>query len=156
MITFKIIATTEEIVELKTRKHFKLYQVHECIQTPRAGYVSETIKTFDLEGTEIGTKQEIKSFYFGFANTAQAERFADYAKYKFPLLDKVSTHCEARLSKRLASPFEVKIRNLAVISGDLLAFFGNAIQKEIDSPKVAEIADKQSEHEALKKKMKRL
>jgi hypothetical protein len=156
MITFKIISTTEEAVELKTRKHFKLYQVHECIQTPRAGYVSETIKTFDLSGTEIGTKQEIKSFYFGFANTAQAEKFADFARYKFPLLDKIPTHCEARLSKRLASPFEVKIRNLSMISGDLLAFFGNAIQKEIDSPKVVEIDDKAAEYEALKKKVKRL
>ena len=156
MISFQIIATTEEVVELKTRKHFKVYQVHICKQTPRAGYVSETIKTFDLEGTVISAKQEIKSFYFGFANSAQAEKFADFARYKFPLLDKIPTHCEARLSKRLASPFEVKIRNLTVISGDLLAFFGNAIQKEIDSPKVAEIADKQSEHEALKKKMKRL
>jgi hypothetical protein len=151
MITFKIIATTEELVELKTRKHFKLYQVHECKQTDRAGYVSESIKTFDKEGSAIGSKQQIKSFYFGFANTAQAEKFADYAKYKFPLLDKVPSNCEARLSKRLRSPFEVKIRNLAMISDDLIAFFGNAIQKELDRPKVTEI-----DHEAMKAKVKRL
>lgn len=153
MITFKIVSSQFEIEELKTRTHHKNYIVHECKQSQRIAYVSESIQTFDKQGTLIKSSQEIKSFYFGFANSAQADKFADFAKYKFPLLDKYHGHCEARLSKRLKSPFEVKIRNLALISDDLLSFFGNCIAKDIQ-PKIIDLPT--VDHEAMRKLVKRL
>ncbi|MFN4834344.1 MAG: hypothetical protein ACK5S8_09645 [Pseudanabaena sp.] len=153
MISFQIIATESEIEELKTRTHHKTYSVHVCKQSERIGYVSELTQTFDKSGTAIGTKQEIKSFYFGFANSAQAEKFEGYAKYKFPLLDKYHGHCEARLSKRLKSPFEVKIRNLATIKDELHSFFCQCIDKEL-APKVLEMP--QVDHDAMRAKVKRL
>ncbi|MCA6572112.1 MAG: hypothetical protein IM535_08395 [Pseudanabaena sp. M38BS1SP1A06MG] len=151
MITFKVISSQFDIEELKTRTHHKNYTVHQCKQSERIGYVSEAVQTFDKQGTLIKSSQEIKSFYFGFPNSAQADKFADFAKYKFPLLDKYHGHCEARLSKRLKSPFEVKIRNLALISDDLFAFFGKCIDQEL-SPKVIEI-DRDLE---MRKKVSRL
>ena len=137
MITFKIIASQAELVELKTRSHHKLYSVHECKQSSRAGYVSESVQSFK-DGICFKTSNEIKSFYFGFPNSAQADKFEDFCKYKFPELSKYNGHCEARLSKRLKSPFEVKIRNLASISADLFTFFGQCIDKEL-SPKVVDM-----------------
>ena len=139
MITFKIIATQAEVIELKPRSHHKVYSVHECKQSSRIGYVSESVQSFDKEGTCFKTSQEIKSFYFGFPNSAQAERFEDFCKYKFPLLSSHTGHCESRLSKRLKSPFEVKIRNLAGISADLFNFFCQCIDKELAAPKVVEM-----------------
>ncbi|MCA6580472.1 MAG: hypothetical protein IM537_05920 [Pseudanabaena sp. M57BS1SP1A06MG] len=151
MITFKIISSQFETEELKTRTHHKTYTLHECKQSERIGYVCESVQTFDKSGTLIKSSQEIKSFYFGFANSAQADKFADFAKYRFPLLDKYHGHCEARLSKRLKSPFEVKIRNLALISDDLFGFFGQCIDQEL-APKVVEI-DRDLE---MRKKVSRL
>ena len=152
MITFKIIATQFEIEQLKTRAHHKTHTLHECVQSNRLGYISEMAQTFDKEGTQIKSSQSIKSFYFGFPNTAQAEKFEDFIKYKFPDLAAYSTHCESRLSKRLKSPFEVKVRNLDKISDALFAFFCQCVDKEL-SPKVLEI----SEYEAdMRRKVKRL
>ena len=139
MITFKIIATQFDVVKMKTRSHHKVYSVHECEQSARIGYVSESVQSFDKEGTCFQTSNEIKSFYFGFPNSAQADKFEDFCKYKFPELSKYHGHCEARLSKRLKSPFEVKIRNLASISVDLFAFFSQCIDKELVAPKVVEM-----------------
>lgn len=139
MITFKIISTVSDVENLKTRSHHKVYTVHECSQSPRIGYVMESIQTFDLQGSLIKSSQCIKSFYFGFANSAQAEKFADYCKYKFADLDKYGTNCESRLSKRLKSPFEVKIRNLSTIKDELSTFFGKCIDRELNSPKVVEM-----------------
>ena len=150
MISFKIIATQTEVEKLKTRTHHKTYSVHECKQSNRIGYVSEIIQTFDLEGTLVKASQSIKSFYFGFPNSAQAEKFEDFAKYKFPALETYGTNCEARLSKRLKSPFEVKIRNLKAISDDLFAFFSKCIDREL-APTVVDI-----DREEVKKKLKRL
>ena len=139
MITFKIIASTSETTELKTRRHEKTYTVHECCQSDRIGYVSQLVQTFNLEGTLIKSGQKIMSFYFGFPNTCQAEKFEDFAKYKFPLLGAFETHCTSRLSKRLKSPFEVKIRNLEEIDLDLMNFFSSCIDKELAAPKVVAI-----------------
>jgi hypothetical protein len=139
LISFKIIATDSHIEALKTRNHIKTYTVHECKQTDRIGYISELVQTFDLAGTLIKSSQRIKSYYFGFPNTSQAEKFADCAKYKFPDLQKLDTHCEARLSKRLKSPFEVKIRNLKEIEENLHAFFFKCIDQELNGKKVVEI-----------------
>ena len=139
MITFKIIASTSETVKLKTRTHEKTYTVHECCQSNRIGYVSQLIQTFDLQGTLIKSGQKIMSFYFGFANTAQAEKFEDFAKYKFPLLGMFETHCTSRLSKRLKSPFEVKVRNLEEIESELMIFFNKCIDRELNGSKVIEM-----------------
>jgi hypothetical protein len=99
----------------------------------------ETIKTFDLQGTLVKSSQSIKSYYFGFPNSAQADKFADYCKYKFPDLDKYGTNCESRLSKRLKSPFEVKIRNLSTIKDQLATFFSKCLNQELNSPKVIDM-----------------
>lgn len=156
LISFKIIATQIEVEQLKTRAHHKTYTVHECVQSNRIGYVMESVQTFDLDGALIKSSQSIKSYYFGFPNSVQAEKFADFARFKFADLDKYGTNCEARLSKRLKSPFEVKIRNLSTIKNDLATFFGQCLDKELSAPKVVEIDDKAAEYEALKKKVKRL
>ena len=139
VITFKIIATQSETEALKTRTHHKTYSVHECCQSQRIGYVMESVQTFNLEGSLIKSSQSIKSYYFGFPNSSQADKFADFAKYKFPLLDKYGTNCESRLSKRLKSPFEVKIRNLSTLKDELATFFGQCIDKELNSAKVVEM-----------------
>jgi hypothetical protein len=136
MITFKIISTASDVENLKTRSHHKVYSVHECCQSARIGYVMESTKTFDLQGTLIKSSQSIKSYYFGFPNSSQADKFADYCKYKFPDLDKYGTNCESRLSKRLKSPFEVKIRNLSTLKDELATFFKQCIDKELFSSKV--------------------
>jgi len=154
MISFKIIATQIDVEQLKTRSHHKTYTVHQCSQSERIGYVSELIQTFNNEGTMTKTSQSIKSFYFGFPNSAQAEKFADFARYKFSALDAFGTNCEARLSKRLKSPFEVKIRNLKAISDDLFAFFSKCVDQEINGKKVVDLP--QVDHEAMRKKVKRL
>ncbi len=154
MISFKIIATDSEVESLKTRSHIKTYTMHECKQSDRIGYISELVQTFNLEGTLIKSSQSIKSYYFGFPNTAQAEKFAEFAKYKFPALDKYGTNCEARLAKRLKSPFEVKIRNLASIKNELSTFFGQCIDRELNSSKVIDLP--QVDHEAMRAKVKRL
>jgi hypothetical protein len=154
MISFKIIATDSEVETLKTRSHFKTYNVHECKQSDRIGYVSELIQTFDKEGTMIKSSQSIKSYYFGFPNTSQAEKFAEFAKYRLPELEKLDTHCEARLSKRLKSPFEVKIRNLKEIENNLHAFFCKCIDQEVNGKKVIDLP--QVDHEAMRAKVKRL
>jgi len=150
MISFKIIATQIEVEKLKTRTHHKTYTVHECKQSNRIGYISELIQTFNLEGTLINSTQRIKSFYFGFPNSAQAEKFEDFAKYTFPALETYGTNCESRLSKRLKSPFEVKIRNLKAISKDLFAFFGKCIDREL-APTVVDMSKSEA-----KKKLARL
>lgn len=151
MITFKIIATQSETEELKTRIHHKTYTVHECSQSQRIGYVMESIQTFDLQGTLIKSSQSIKSYYFGFPNSAQADKFADFARYKFADLDKYGTNCESRLSKRSKSPFEVKIRNISTIKDELAAFFGQCIDKELNGSKVVEMP-----LEEVKKRLARL
>jgi len=139
MVTFKIIASASEICELKTRTHEKSYTVHECRQSQRIGYVMESIRSFDKDGTLFKATQSIKSYYFGFPNSAQADKFCDFAKYKFPDLDKYGTNCESRLSKRLKTPFEVKIRNLSNIKNELIIFFAKCIDRELNSPKVIEM-----------------
>lgn len=139
MITFKIIATQAEALEMKTRTHHKTYTVHECKQSNRIGYVSEFIQTFDKDGNCFKTSNEIKSFYFGFANSVQAERFEEFCKHQFPLLANHTGHCESRLSKRLKSTFEVKIRNLAAIADVLFIFFSNCIEKELAAQKVVDM-----------------
>lgn len=154
MISFKIIATDSHIEALKTRNHIKTYTVHECKQTDRIGYISELVQTFDLAGSLIKSTQRIKSYYFGFPNTSQAEKFADCAKYKFPELQKLDTHCEARLSKRLKSPFEVKIRNLKEIEENLHAFFCKCIDQELNGKKVIDLP--QVDHEVMRKLVNRL
>lgn len=154
MISFKIISTDSEVESLKTRTHHKTYTVHECKQSDRIGYVMQTVKTFDKEGTQIGSKQLIKSFYFGFPNSAQADKFADFARYKFPRLADYGTSCESRLSKRLKSPFEVKIRNLPDIKDSLFSFFTQCIDQELNSKKVIDLP--QVDHEAMRAKVKRL
>jgi len=154
MISFKIISTDSEVESLKTRSHHKTYTVHECKQTERIGYISELVQTFDLAGTMIKSNQRITSYYFGFPNTSQAEKFADCAKYKFAELQKLDTHCEARLSKRLKSPFEVKIRNLKEIEDNLHVFFCKCIDQEVNGKKVIDLP--QVDHEAMRKKVNRL
>lgn len=139
MVTFRIISTVSDVENLKTRSHHKVYTVHECCQSQRIGYVMESVQTFDLQGSLIKSSQSIKSYYFGFPNSAQADKFADYAKYKFPDLDKYGTNCESRLSKRLKSPFEVKIRNLSNIKHELTTFFGKCIDRELNGSKVVEM-----------------
>ena len=138
MITFKIIHSASEICELKSRTHEKSYSVHECVQSQRIGYVMESIRSFDKNGKLFKATQCIKSFYFGFPNCVQAERFEDFAKYKFPKLAEYGTNCESRLSKRLKSPFEVKIRNLSSISNELFSFFCKCIDQELQ-PKVVDM-----------------
>jgi len=154
LISFKIIATDTEIESLKTRDHHKTYTVHECKQSDRIGYVSELVQTFDKEGTMIKISQSIKSFYFGFPNTARAEKFAEFARYKFPALDKYGTNCEARPAKRLKSPFEVKIRNLSSVKDELATFFGQCIDQELNGNKVIDLP--QVDHEVMRAKVKRL
>ena len=150
MITFKIISSTTSTTELKTRTHEKTYTVHECIQSQRIGYVMESVRSYK-DGTLFKATQCIKSFYFGFPNCVQAERFEDFAKYKFAELDKLDSHCTSRLSKRLKSPFEVKIRNLSAIADDLMIFFCKCIDKELASPKVVDMPV-----EEVKKRLARL
>jgi hypothetical protein len=99
----------------------------------------ESIQTFDLQGALIKSAQSIKSYYFGFPNSSQADRFADFARYKFQELDQYGTNCESRLSKRLKSPFEVKIRNLSTLQDELATFFGQCIDKELNGSKVVEM-----------------
>ena len=151
MITFKIISSTTSTTALKTRTHEKTYTVHECCQSQRIGYVMESVRSFDKEGTLFKATQSVVAYYFGFPNSAQADKFADFARYKFPDLDKYGTNCESRLSKRLKSPFEVKIRNLSTIKDELSVFFEQCIGKELYSPRVVEI-----DHDAMKKKVSRL
>lgn len=150
MITFKVIATQVEVVEMKTRSHHKIYSVHECKKSSRIGYVSESVQSFDKDGNCFKTSNEIKSFYFGFPNSSQAERFEDYCKYQFPLLASHTGHCESRLAKRLKSPFEVKIRNLNAIADVLFIFFSKCIDKEL-APKVIDMPVAE-----VKKKLARL
>lgn len=150
MITFKIIATASETSELKTRTHEKTYTVHECCQSQRIGYVMESVRSYK-DGKLFKATQSIKSFYFGFPNSAQAERFEDFAKYKFPALASYGTNCESRLSKRLKSAFEVKIRNLSSIQNELFDFFSHCIEKELHSPKVVDMPV-----EEVKRKLARL
>jgi len=151
MITFKIISSTSDVENLKTRSHHKVYTVHECCQSQRIGYIMQSTQTFDLQGTLIKSSQLIKSYYFGFPNSAQADKFADFARYKFRRLEDYATSCESRLSKRLKSPFEVKIRSLPDIADELFLFFCQCIDKELHSPKVIDI-----DHDAMKAKVKRL
>ncbi len=149
MITFKIISSSTSTTDLKTRSHEKTYTVHECIQSQRIGYVMESIRSFDKDGKLFKATQCIKSFYFGFPNSVQAERFEDFAKRKFANLGSYN-NCESRLSKRLKSPFEVKIRNLSAIADDLMIFFSKCIDREL-SPKVIDMPV-----EEVKKRLARL
>lgn len=139
MITFKIISSTTSTTELKTRTHEKTYTVHECCQSQRIGYVMESVRSFDKDGKLFKATQSIVSYYFGFPNSSQADRFADFARYKFQELDQYGTNCESRLSKRLKSPFEVKIRNLSTLKDELATFFGQCIDKELFSSKVVDM-----------------
>ncbi len=138
MITFKIISSTTSTTELKTRTHEKTYTVHECCQSQRIGYVMESILSYK-DGKLFKSTQSIMSYYFGFPNSSQADRFADFARYKFQELDQYGTNCESRLSKRLKSPFEVKIRNLSTLKDELATFFGQCIDKELHGSKVVEM-----------------
>jgi hypothetical protein len=151
MITFKIVHSASETINLKTRSHEKTYTVHECCQSHRIGYVMESIRSFDKEGTLFKATQSIKSFYFGFPNSAQADKFEDFAKYKFPELARFGTDCEARLSKRLKTPFEVKIRNLSCIKDELSVFFSKCIEREMQPT----VVDMPVDHDAMRKKVAR-
>ena len=136
---FKTSSTDWEVEQLKTRRHEREFSMYESLNG-RIGYVLETTQTFDLNFNLLNTKRIVRSWYFGFANSAQADRFEDWAKHKFSILDAIDfdSHCEARLSKRLATPFEVKIRNLEAISKDLEALAIDCLARDA-APKVAEM-----------------
>lgn len=147
---------SEEVETLKTRTHKHKYKFYVCAQTDRIGILSEALET-TINGKEpklvYGSKP--KSYYFGFANFPQAEKFEEFCKMKFPALDAYSGHCVSRLSQRLtAHPVEVKIRALDAIADELDQFFKDCLAKAL-APKVVEI-DPVAKYEALKRKVARL
>ena len=97
----------------------------------RLGFVQHNKYVFRNDDGEYKRQSEdIVSFYFGFYTWQDARKFEQYAKFNFQKLNAYHSHCVVRESSRLATPYEVKIRN---VETDLLRLFISAVNKELES-----------------------